>query len=183
MRRVEDKAEFEKVLLEARTCVHIDSRRIKTRLQVLVFDDGMLCADYFLLAFQDLMGWSADPAAYFVVLHPDPVDNFHRLYGKYPVLEIARNDSTEAYSAAMNEDLGDGQGFSLCDLSFTWVIVPPSNKWFIHAIRSSFDDSGRLWVPPEWVDKLLAAHRGVFFRDAPASLSERGKGTPGPEVV
>lgn len=165
MRRIENKAEFEKILLEARTCVFVDNRRIRTHLRWLVFDNAMLCADYFLAAFQTLMEWSVDPAAYFVVLYPDPIDNFYRPWGKYPVLEIARGDSTEAYLGVMNQDLGDGRGFTLCDLSLTWVIVPPSNTWFIHAMRSSYDDSGHLWVPPEWVDKLLAAHPGVFFRD------------------
>lgn len=170
MRRVEDKSEFDKILLEARTCVHIDSRRELTPLQLLFFDDAMLCTEHFLPALKSLMDWSADPATFFVVLQPDPVDNFRRLYGKYPVLEIARSDSTDAYLGALNEDLGDGRGFSLCDLSLTWVIVPPSSKWFIHAIRSNLDDSGHLWVPPERVDRLLAAHPGVFFRDAEASL-------------
>ncbi len=178
MRRVQDEDEFHKILLEARTCVHIDSRRVPTLLHLLVFDDAMLCADYFLAALKSLMEWSADNAARFVVLEPHPVDNFHRLYGKYPVLEISCSDSIEAYSAAMNEDVGDGRGFTLCDLSFTRVVVPPSNKWFIHAIRSDADDSGHLWVPPGWVDKLLAAHPGVF-RDEATSPGQKGAGTLG----
>jgi hypothetical protein len=183
MRQVKDKAEFDRVLLDARTCEYVDSRRAPTPLQLLVFDDVALCSDHFLRALEDLMDWSADADAYFVVLRPDPIDNFYRLYKKYPVLEIARNDSTEAYLGGLNKDVGDDSVFSLSNLCMTWVIVPPSNKWFIHAIRSDQDDSGHLWVPPGWVHKLVAAHPGVFFRDAPASLSERGKGTPGPEVV
>jgi hypothetical protein len=178
MRRVENETEFHKIVLEARTCVHIDSRRVSTSLHLLVFDDGMLCADYFLAALRSLMGWSGDPSAYYVVLDPHPVDSFYRPYKKYPVLEIARGDAADAYLGALNEDVGDGRGFSLSDLSLTWVIVPPSNKWFIHAIRSDQDDSGHLWVPSEWVDKLLAAHPGVF-RDALASLQEGDADTPG----
>ena len=146
-------------------CVYVDSRRASTPLQLLVFDDPMLCTDYFLPALKHLMEWSADPAAYFVVLRPDPIDNFYRLYSKYPVLEIARDESPEAYLGALNEDLGDGRGFSLSNLCLTWVIVPLSKRWFIHAIRSAYDDSGHLWIPPEWVDKLLTAHPGVFFRE------------------
>lgn len=183
MRQVEDKAEFDKVLLEARTCEYIDSRREPTPLQLLVFDDPVFCTDYFLPALESLMEWSGDPAAYFVVLRPDPIDNFYRLYKKYPVLEIGRNDSKEAYLGGLNKDVGDGSVFSLSNLCMAWVIVPPSNRWFIHAIRSDADDSGHLWVPPEWVDRLLAGHPGVFFRDAPASLSERDRGTPGQGVV
>jgi len=173
MRRVEDESEFDKIRLEAYTCVHIDSHRIKTSLQPLVFDDAVLCSEFLFPALQSLMGWSGDPRAYFVVLHPDPVDNFHRLYGKYPMLEIARGDSFKAYLRQMNEDLGDGRGFTLCDLSLTWVVVPPSNKWFIHAIRSDQDDSGHLWVPPGWLDKLSATHPGIFFRDEPTT-GEKG---------
>lgn len=170
MRRVENKAEFDRVLLEARTCEHIDSQREATSLKLLVFDDMALCSDHFLLALKDFMEWSGDAGAYFVVLRPDPLDNFCRLYGKYPMLEVARSDSTEAYLNALNEDVGDGQGFSLSNLSMTWVVVPWSNKWFIHAMRSGADDSGHLWVPPEWVGKVLAAHPGVFFRPAGADL-------------
>lgn len=165
MRRVTDKGEFEKILLEARTCEYVDSRREPRPLQLVVFDDGMLCADYLFASIADLMDSSADPVAYFIALRPDPIDNFYRLYKKYPVLEIARNDSAEAYVKGLNEDLGDGRGFSLGNLSLTWVIVPPSKKWFIHAIRSDAGDSGHLWVPEEWVDRLLAAHPGIFFRD------------------
>lgn len=179
MRRVESEAEFDKVLLDARTCEHIDSRRQPTSLKLLVFDDMALCSDHFLLALRDLMEWSGDVSTYFVVLRPDPLDNFRRLYGKYPVLEIARGDSTEAYLNALNEDVGDGQGFSLGNLSMTWVVVPPSSKWFIHAMRSGADDSGHLWVPLEWVNKLQAGYPGVFFRDVPADLGERGVAAPG----
>jgi hypothetical protein len=167
MRRVEDKAEFKKILLEAATCVFIDSRREPTPLRLLVFDDAMLCTDYFLSALRSLMEFSADPVAYFVVLNPDPVNNFYRLYNKYPVWEVARSDSAEAYMAALNEDVGDGQGFSLSILSSTWVVVPPSGDWFIHAMRSSDDDSGHLWVPQVWVSKLQGAHPGLF-RDEPS---------------
>jgi len=178
MRRVEDKPEFERVLLEARTCEYIDSRREPTPLQLLVFDDAMLSTGYFLRGFQDLMEWSGDSVAYFMVLRPDPVDNFYRLYRKYPVLEIGRDDSPDAYLNALNEDVGDGDGFSLENLCMTWVIFPLSNRWFIHAIRSDQSDSGHLWVPQEWADKLLAAHPGVF-RDAPTRTREGGASTPG----
>lgn len=164
MRRIEDKAEFENLLLEARTCEYIDSRREPTPLQLLVFDDAFFCTDDFFHALKTFMEWSGDLSALFVVLRPDPVDNFYRLYGKYPVLEIARDDPSEAYLNTLNEDVGDGRGFCLENLCMTWVVVPPSNKWFIHAIRSDQDDSGHLWVPPEWVDRLLAAHPGIFFR-------------------
>jgi hypothetical protein len=172
MRRVENEAEFKRILLDARTCEYIDSRREPTRLQVMVFDDAMLCTHYFLPALKSLMEWSADPAAYYLVLRPDPLDNFYRLYKKYPVLAISRDDPTEAYLGGLNQDVGNGAGAPLESLSLAWVIVPPSNKWFIHAIRSDADDSGHLWVPSEWVDKLLATHPGVFFRDEPAGKPE-----------
>ncbi|HET7214670.1 MAG TPA: hypothetical protein VFL79_13845 [Terriglobia bacterium] len=184
MRWIQDKAEFEKILIDARMCVYIDSRRAPTPLQVLLFGDITVCTPDFLPLLQNLMEWSSDSAAYFVVLDPDPIDNFYRLYEKYPVLEIARNDSTQAYLGGLNEDVGDGRGFALSDLWATYVILPPSKKWFIHTIRSAYDDSGHLWIPPEWADRVLAAHPFVF-RDAPASLGEQGAGTPrqkGPAV-
>lgn len=162
MRRLIDKAETETILLEARTCVFIDSRREPTSLRLLVFDDAMLSTDYFFLAVNGLIASSGDPLAHFVVLDPSPIDHFHHLYGEYPVLEIESTDSVKEYLAAMNQDVGDGQGFNLRNLSSTWVIVPPSRRWFIHAIRSDTDDSGHLWLEPNEVSKLLAVAPGVF---------------------
>ena len=178
MRWIQEKAEFEKILIDARMCVYIDSRRAPTPLQVLLFGDLTVCTPDFLPLLQSLMKWSTDSAAHFVVLDPDPVDNFYRLYKRYPVLEITPDDSAQTYLGALNEDVGDGSGFSLSDLWATYVIVPPSKKWFIHTIRSAYDDSGHLWLPPEWADKVLATYPFVF-RDARASPGGTGAGTVG----
>ena len=177
MRWVRDKVEFEKVVLDARTCVHIDSRRLPTSLQLLVFDDPMVCTDYFLRALKSLMEWSRDSGAYLAVLDPHPVDSFYRLFSKYPVLEIMGGDSTEAYLGALNEDPGGGASYELSNFWWIYVIVRPSNRWFIHAIRSDADDSGHLWVPPELVNELLAAHPGVF-RYETASPGQKCAGAP-----
>ena len=170
MRWIVDKGEFEKILTDARMCVYVDSRRTQTPLHLLLFDDVTVCTPYFLALLQDLMKWSADSAAYFVVLEPHPVDSFYRVYKKYPVLELTPGDSTEAYLGALNEDPGGNPADALSDLWLTYVVVPPSNKWFMHAIRSAYDDSGHLWIPPEWADKVLAAYPFVF-RDGGACRS------------
>ena len=40
MRWIEEKAAFDKLFLEARTCIYIDSGREQTTLQRLIFDDA-----------------------------------------------------------------------------------------------------------------------------------------------
>ena len=162
MRWIQDETEFEKILTDARMCVYVDSRRTRTQLQLLTFDDIAVYGHDFLPLLRNLMEWSTDSAAHYVMLEPHPVDGFYRLYQKYPVLEIAQGDSSEAYLGGLNGDAGDGSGFALSDLCLTYVIVPPSNRWFIHAIRSAYADSGHLWIQPEWADKVLAAYPFVF---------------------
>ncbi len=158
MRWVEDKNRFEQVFLEARTCVYTDSGRLPTILTKLVFDDAEICTPQFANLLQRLMEWSDDALCSYVVLDPDPVYYFHRQFGKYPIVEIERGIPATAYLSALNEGPSDspvdavGTNWSEC------VILPPSMRWFVHALRSERDDSGHLWVPSDWVDRVAAIY-------------------------
>src|SRR5581483_5474725 len=85
------------------TCVFIDSGREPTSLSRLSFDDAGIVTRTFATLVQQLLEWSGDTNCFYVVLRPDPVHFFHRLFGKYPAVEIRRGISTEEYLAALNQ--------------------------------------------------------------------------------
>jgi hypothetical protein len=158
MHWVEDKIKFERVFLEARTVVYTDSGRLPTSLKKLTFDDAEICTWKFADLLQKLMEWSGDDLCSYVVLDPDPVYYFHRLFGKYPVVEIERGIASAAYLANLNEGPIESPADALGTNWSECVILPPSRLWFIHALRSDRDDGGHLWVPPEWVDRVAATY-------------------------
>jgi hypothetical protein len=61
--------------------------------KMLTFDDAAMCTPSFFNLLMDLMTITRDSEAYQVILDPDPVKYFHRLFGKYPAVEIALHDS------------------------------------------------------------------------------------------
>jgi hypothetical protein len=158
MRWVVQESEFTEIFLRSRTCVYIDSGREPTPLIRLTFDDAGIRTEEFANLLQKLMECSRDPNAHYAVLEPDPVHYFYRQFKKYPVAEIAFNDSSDAYLSFLNEDPG---GSPADAIGINWsacVVVPPSLKWFVHALRSAEDDSGHLWIPPDWVDETRALY-------------------------
>ena len=163
MRWVTQEAEFKPFFLEARTCVYIDSGRIPTSLCRLVFDDAATCTLRFAEAVQFVMALSGDGACNYVVLDPDPVEFFHRVYGRYPVFEVARGDAPETFLEYLNEEAAGGTGGAVGVECWAWVVVPSSINWFVHALRDSADSGGHLWVPRAWVGAITA--RFPTFRD------------------
>jgi len=158
MRWITQEPEFRDIFLRAREGVYIDSGRIPTALSRLTFDDVEVRTLHFPNLLQKLMEWSGDSTAHYVVLDPDPVHYFHRHFNKYPVLEIAVGDSPEAYISSLNEDPGGSQADAVGINWWACVVVPPSIKWFVHALRSERDDSGHLWVPSAYVDRVRAVY-------------------------
>lgn len=154
MRWVEDKDEFNKLFLEARTCVYIDSGRYHTALRRLVFDDAEICTMKFVSLLQGLMEWSGDGATYYVVLDPDPRYYFHRLFNRYSTLEIKRGDSAKDYLAFLNEDPGGSPADAVGTNWWACAVVPLSRTWFVHALRASRSNGAHLWVPPEWIERI-----------------------------
>ncbi len=166
MRWIEDKEEFSKLFLEVRTCVYVDSGRYQTRLRKLIFDDAEICTTKFANLLQALMEWSADGVTYYVILDPDPVHYFHRLFSRYPALEIRRGDSGRDYLAFLNADPGGSPADAIGTNWWASVVVPLSRKWFVHALRDSGNNGGHLWIPPEWIERIA----DVFPYARPDSL-------------
>jgi hypothetical protein len=123
-------------------------------LQKTLFDDAEICTLRFGDLLRKLMEYSADQAAHFVVLDPDPVYYFYPRYHKYSALEISFDDAPNAYLAALNENPGDNPAAAIGTNWWALVIVPPSLKWFVHVLRSDSQDSGHLWVPKDWVARV-----------------------------
>jgi hypothetical protein len=154
MRWIVQQAEFKEVFLRARTCVYIDSGRETSHLKRFSFDDIEIGTAPFGNFLQKLMEISPDEMVHCIVLDPDPVHYFHRQFHKYPVLEIAKGDPTETYLAALNEDPGGSPVDAIGTYWWALVIVPPSLKWFVHALRSDTDNGGHLWIPADWSGKV-----------------------------
>ena len=150
MRWVEDENDFKRIFLEARTCAYIDSGRQPSSLLRLVFDDSMTVTSRFAELLQDLMARADEKACTYVVLDPDPVHYFFRHFNKYPVVEIARGDGAKDYLRFLNEDPGGSPADAIGTNCWAWVVLSPSLRWFVHALRSSEDNGGHLWIPPEW---------------------------------
>jgi hypothetical protein len=172
MRWIVHETEFKEIFLRARTGVYIDSGREATVLRRFTFDDAAICTDKFGDFLQELMELSGDQTAHCIVLDPDPVHYFYPQFHKYPVLEIALGDSTDTYIAGLNEDPGGSPIDAIGTYWWAFVIVPPSLKWFVHALRSDMDNGGHLWMPSEWVDRVRK-----FYPMTAASLYGEG-GTP-----
>jgi hypothetical protein len=155
MRWVVEASEFEEILLRARTCVYIDSARETTALARLTFDDAEIRTHKFADLLQKLMEYSSDQTVHCIVLDPDPVYYFHRKFNKYPALEIAKGDSSDVYLKKLHADPGDSPVDAIGTNWWAFVIVPVSLKWFVHALRSDKDDGGHLWIPRDWVNRIL----------------------------
>jgi len=153
-----DKNRFEEVILEARTCVYTDSGRLPTSLRKLTFDDAEICTEQFADLLQHLMKWSDDRSCFYTVLTPDPVYYFHRLFGKYPVVEVNRGISSAAYLKDLNEGPPESPADAVGTIWSECVILTTSARWFIHALRSDRDDGAHLWIPAGWVEKVEAIY-------------------------
>jgi hypothetical protein len=154
MRWVIQEPEFKSIFLRARDAIYLDSGRTPTALRRLTFDDAEVCTLHFANLLQKLMELSGDSIAHYIVLDPDPAHYFHRRFEKYPALAITLGDSAEAYLSSLNEDPGGSPADAVGTNWWACVIVPPSLKWFVHALRSDRDDSGHLWVPSSYVDRV-----------------------------
>jgi hypothetical protein len=164
MRWLRDKKEFEKVLLEAYTCVYVDSGRRSTNLRRWIFDDAQTTTPEFGNLVQELLNASRDAHASYIVLRPDPVHYFWQHFHKYPAFEIQFGDTTEDYLQALHQDPGESPADAIGTNCWEWVIVPPSAHWFVHVLRDAGDSGGHLWIPEEWTEKV-ATHRYLGKED------------------
>jgi hypothetical protein len=158
MEWISDDEQFRELYLQCMTCVFIDSGRESTSRIRLSFDDAGICTGAFLNLLQKLLEWSGDGRCFYVVLRPDPVHFFHRLFGKYPAVEIQTGISPEEYLAGLNRGPEQSPSDALGTIYSERVIVPPSLSWFVHSYQSSEDTDGHLWIPSEWVDRVAAVY-------------------------
>src|SRR5690242_17744162 len=102
----------------------------------MIFDDTEICSHEFADLLQKLMEYSTDQVTHYVVLDPDPRYYFYREYHKYSVVEIGHTDPSSVYISTLNEDPGGGRVDAIGVNWWALTIVPPSLKWFVHALRS-----------------------------------------------
>jgi hypothetical protein len=155
---LENKDEFQPIYQLALDCSATDSGRLPTSLQRLTFNDVDLCSDAFAELLQHLLAWSGDALCSLVVLRPDPVYYFHHFFNRYPVVEVEKGMGAEEFIAKLNQGPPDSPADALGINYSEYVVVPPSMRWFIHALRSAEDDGGHLWVPAGWLNKVSAVY-------------------------
>jgi hypothetical protein len=155
---VDEEYAFKLAYHRALECAATDSGRLRTSLQKLTFDNVDTLTNQFSGLVQNLLEWSGDDECAFVVLRPDPVYYFHHFFGKYATLGIKRGMSNADYLAALNEEPPDSPADALGTNYSEYAITPPSQRWFIHTLRSVENDGGHLWIPSEWVDKVAAVY-------------------------
>ena len=155
MRWITDEEEFDKIMLDARSCVYMDSGRVKTELQRLQFDHASLRTDQFSLLLRTLMEWSKLKTIYFTVLDPDPYDYFFHRFNMYPSFEIEDGDFPDPYIEALSKPYSNQLGFDLGTVYWEHTITAPGIPWFIHSLRSPEDNGGHLWVPKGWPEKIF----------------------------
>jgi hypothetical protein len=158
MKWVDDEKVFESVYQHALDCVAIDSGRLRTSLEKMTYNDVDVLSNAFAELLQKLLEWSSEKSCFFAVLRPDPVYYFHRLFGSYPVVEIARGMNASEYLAVLNEGPDDSRADALGTIYSEYVLVPPSSSWFIHALRSAENDGGHLWIPSEWAHRVTQVY-------------------------
>lgn len=155
MQWISDKEEFHEIFLEAMTCVFIDSGREDTHLKRLSFDNYNLRTKKFCFLLKSLMEWTNEQSVYFTVLSPDPVDYYQRRFQTYPCIKVEQNDFPDAFLNAINQPLGNEVGEDLSTNYRSFVIAPSSLTWFVHALRSSNDRGGHLWLPAVLRNKVV----------------------------
>lgn len=158
---------FRKLFLQCMTCVFIDNGREPTSLVRLVFDDAEIGTRAFASLVQKLLEWSGDQSCSYVVLRPDPVHYFHRLFDAFPVVEIDRGSAPEEYLASLNRGPEQSPADAIGTNYDERVIVPPSLNWFVHSFSSSGDQDGHLWIPSGWVGKVAEVYP---YATVPASV-------------
>lgn len=155
---LKDDEHFKKLFLKSMTCVFIDSGREPTSLAKLSFDDAEVGTKAFAFLIQKLLEWSGDESCFYLVLRPDPVQYFHRLFGAYPAVQIRRGDSADDYLDTLNsgpeQSPSDAVGINYAER----IIMPPSLSWFVHSFNSSGAKDGHLWVRTEWIDKVASLY-------------------------
>lgn len=159
MRWIETEEEINRVLGLAYTCVGVDSGRIPTGLARLVFDELGIESTEFASLISLLITLAAEAEAMHVVLRPDPVYYFHQRLGRYPAFALEAKDSPESYMQALGEKLHRDAIDNLGTFWSECVITSPTQIWFVHAVRTTRENGGHLWIPEEWIQQASDCYR------------------------
>lgn len=159
MRWILDNSEFLSLLERAHHFLRHDNVDVHDPLTKLLFDDAALSTASFFGLLLSLMKCSADTSVSYVVVDPDPIEYFHRRFGKYPAIEISRADTADTYLMVLNKDPGGSPADAIGTNVGKAVFVPGSASWFAQVSRSADDDGGFLVVPSAWVRDLMVSHR------------------------
>jgi hypothetical protein len=162
MNWITDAPQFRSVLLEARSCVFIDSARLPTTLIKLVFDDAELLTRRFAGMLHNLLVQSEDEFVWYLVLNPDPELYFYEAFKSYPLAKMNREITASEYLNILNDGPEDSPVDALGTNWHEAVLLPPSKRWFVHMLRSSENNGGHLWIPSEWKENILEHY--PFFR-------------------
>lgn len=173
MRWITSRAACEALSRSAAAFLDVDSDREETTLRRLVFSDAAVQTEGFFAAVQALLRLSGAPAAYFiafeVVFCAPP-----RMSTGRAALEILAGDAAQDYLAYLSGrglpwPGSPGAEWMQCMVFEPWEPGPewykqPALTWFACATRSDRDDTGHLWLPPEWTAQAVAAFPGLAER-------------------
>jgi len=151
---MKDSKQFDELFLQCMTCVFIDSGREPTTLVRLSFDDAGIGTREFASLVLKLLQWSGDDKCSYVVLRPDPILHFHRIFGEYPAVEITKSMTPEEYLSTLDSGPTQAPNEAIGSIYRERVIVPSTLNWFVHSFVSSEDTDGHLWIPKDWVDRV-----------------------------
>lgn len=150
MHWITERKAFEETHAQAKKWMETNDQKVGNDLARLTFDASELCTASFFKLLQALMGWAKDGSSRFLVMSPDPVNYFLSNFARYPLVEISSEDSLEQYLACLNTDPGESPADAIGINWMAYVIVSPSNSWFIRGVRSDHW-GGDLWLPAGWV--------------------------------
>ena len=155
MRWLKDGKEVEDALRQGSECASTDDPLRHPGLERLTFDSVEFHSRTFLHFLRKLMEWSGDKSFQYAVLNPDPINYFFASFQRYPLIEIAVDDTADASIAALTEAPDASPADAIGTNWSEYVIVPPSKQWCIHAKRDARSgEGGHLWVPQTWSDKV-----------------------------
>lgn len=176
VRWIEDKNEYQKMRDLARWCADVDSGRLPTDYTKLYFCDVTSINHVFPTLLQDLLMMARDQSCIYMVLDPDPEYFWHDRLGGYPTFEFSRGDSADEYLKFLNRPFGSNRGDNMADMWYSYVIFPPTRKWCVHTIRSERNDTGHLWIPPEWASGIMKIYPFVKDELSPPEAREVRRG-------
>lgn len=163
MRWIENEKEYRALRDVMRECMNIDSDRQPTDLLRLRFGDVEMINRNAMSFLRRLMGLAGERACYYMVSDPDPEYFWKDRLGRYAVFEVVHDDPAEEYIRSLNEPFVAPGRDAMASTWYSYAIFSGTLRWFAYATRSDRDDTGHLWISPEWADQLLESESWLFI--------------------